>query len=105
MILNPNINVDIISSIHSDIFVPEQGYALWRDDEEGNLDENNQPQCYWLMMRVPKKISEARAPHIWAKQIDDTMDIDGIPSNLSNSNISIIKEKAAAYDIIMGVNE
>lgn len=77
MILNPNVNVDTELNASADKFYPDDGYALWRDNEEGNLDENGEPICYWLQINVPKSISEERAPHIWAKLIDETMEVYG----------------------------
>lgn len=79
MTLNPNVNVDTTLSQVSDKFYPDNGYALWWDEEEGNLDENGEPICYWLSMHIPKRYSEERAPHIWAKLIDETMEVYGKP--------------------------
>lgn len=77
MTLNPNVNVDTESSAYVDTFYPDEGYALWQDDEEGNLDENGQPLQYYLQKNIRKVASEAAAPHIWAKLIDDTMEVYG----------------------------
>lgn len=79
MTLNPNVNVDTTVSQYHDKFTPDEGYALWDDTEEGNLDEYGQPICYWRTIRVPKTISDATAPHIWAKLIDETMEVYGKP--------------------------
>lgn len=79
MILNPNVNVDTESSAYVDKFYPDDGYALWQDDEEGNLDENGQPLQYYLQKNIRKIASEAAAPHIWAKLIDETMEVYGKP--------------------------
>lgn len=77
MMLNPHILVDTESSAYVDTFYPEPGYAMWRDNEEGNLDENGNPYCYWLQYNCLKQYSESEAPHIWAKLIDETMDVFG----------------------------
>lgn len=77
MTLNPNVNVDTTVSQYTDKFYPDEGYALWRDNEEGNLDENGQPMQYYLQYRCQKRFSESEAPHIWAKLIDETMEVFG----------------------------
>ena len=77
MTLNPNVNVDTTINQYADRFYPDLGYALWRDNEEGNLDENGQPMQYYLQINVRKVASEAEAPHIWAREIDDTMEVFG----------------------------
>lgn len=77
MILNPNVNVDTERNQYADHFCPDEGYALWRDNEEGNLDENGQPYQYVLQINIPKNQSEAAAPHIWVKLIDETMEVFG----------------------------
>lgn len=60
-------------------FAPDGGYAMWMDDEKGNLDpETGDPYCYWLSITVPnEERARERAPHIWAKLIDETMEIFG----------------------------
>lgn len=102
MTLNPHVNVNTEYSPYVDRFTPDEGYALWRDNETGNLDENGNPQCYWLTMNIQKRVSEAYAPHIWARLIDDTMEVYGTPSKPPVSAASITEQKAQAYDIIMG---
>lgn len=77
MTLNPNVNVDTEYNQYVDRFYPDEGYALWQDNEEGNLDENGQPMSYFLHKQVNKRRSEATAPHIWAKLIDETMEVFG----------------------------
>lgn len=71
MTLNPNVNVDTESNQCIDHFYPDEGYALWDDQETGNLDENGNPYQYYLQMNIQKRQSEVRAPHIWAKLIDE----------------------------------
>lgn len=57
-------------------FLPADGYALWRDNEEGNIDpETGEPWCYWW--EIESINAEEDAPHIWAKLIDDTMETFG----------------------------
>lgn len=54
-------------------FYPDEGYALWRDNEEGNLDEETgEAMCYWHQILTDKP--EEYAPHIWAVLIDETME-------------------------------
>lgn len=78
MNLNEHVNVDTIFNQYCDIFTPDDGYALWDDTEIGNLDEETgEPLCYWLQMQIQKSISETQAPHIWAKLIDETMEVFG----------------------------
>ena len=78
MILNEHVNVDTELSHVADKFYPDDGYALWMDDEEGNIDpDTGEPNMYWLQINVPKSMSEACAPHIWAKLIDETMEVYG----------------------------
>lgn len=77
MTLNPNVNVDTTVSQYTDKFTPDEGYALWRDNEEGNLDENGNPYQYYYQMRIQKSRSAEWAPHIWAKLIDETMEVYG----------------------------
>ena len=77
MILNPNVNVNITMYENADEFTPDVGYALWDDTEITNMDENGNPFIYSLVMIVPKNRSENIAPHIWARLIDDTMDVYG----------------------------
>lgn len=107
MTLNPNVNVDTETSRYADIFTPDEGYALWDDTEEGNLDENGNPIIYNLQRRVPKTQSEAQAPHIWARLIDDTMEVYGLPPGFVAAPVpmSETEEKAAAYDVMMGTAE
>lgn len=81
MNLNPHINVDTESNPYVDKFYPDEGYAMWRDNEEANLDENGQPMQYYLQYNCQKRFSESEAPHIWAQLIDDTMEVYGRPSN------------------------
>lgn len=77
MTLNEHVLVDTESSTYVDTFYPEEGYAIWRDNEEGNLDENGEPYQYYLQYNCLKRFSESEAPHIWAKLIDDTMEVYG----------------------------
>ena len=56
-------------------FTADDGYALWKDNEEGNLDENGEPYCYWY--GITSGHPEEDAHHIWAKLIDETMEIFG----------------------------
>lgn len=102
MNLNPNVNVDT-SHTSFDRFTPAEGYALWRDNEEGNLDENGKPIIYSLQMLVPKSRSAETAPHIWARLIDETMEVYGLPPGFVAAPVpmSETEEKAAAYDILM----
>lgn len=75
MTMNPHVNVDTEWSQYGDRFYPDNGYALWDDAEASNLDENREPQVFSLTINVPKKFSEEKSPHIWAKLIDDTMEV------------------------------
>lgn len=58
-------------------FYPADGYALWQDNEIGNLDENGQPHCYWYAIHCWDEAAAESAPHIWAKLIDETMEVFG----------------------------
>lgn len=77
---NVNVNIDTESSVYVDTFYPDDGYALWEDNEEGNIDENGEPMQYYFQKNVVKLHSESVAPHIFAKLIDDTMEIIGNPN-------------------------
>ena len=85
--MNPNVNVDT-SHPSFDKYTPADGYELWRDNEEGNLDENGQPLSYMKTMYVPKAASEDFTSHIQAHKIGDTM--------------TETEMKAQAYDILTG---
>lgn len=80
VILNPHVLVDTESSIYVDKFYPEEGYAMWRDNELGNLDENGNPMIYYYQYNCQKRFSESEAPHIWARLIDDTKEVFGAPN-------------------------
>lgn len=55
-------------------FLPDNGYALWRDNETGNIDsDTGEPWCYWLSIGSTDSEVESFAPHVWAKLIDDSM--------------------------------
>lgn len=58
-------------------FTPDNAYALWNDTEETNLDENGNPYQYYLQLFVQMRFAEEDAPHIWAKLIDETMEVYG----------------------------
>lgn len=77
MTLNEHVTVNTELSQYAYRFYPDEGYVLWRDDELENLDENGQPYCYWRSIDVPVRACEELAPHIFAKLIDDTMEIFG----------------------------
>lgn len=104
MTLNPNVNVNTERFTNADHFYPDEGYALWRDNEEGNLDENGQPIIYNLQINVPKTRSAAYAPHIWARLIDESMEVYGLPPGFVPAPVpmSETEEKAAAFDVLMG---
>lgn len=70
MTLNDHVNVDTTQYERADVFIPDDGYALWDDTEVPNMDENGNPMVYVLTMIVPKSRSEALAPHIWARLIE-----------------------------------
>lgn len=101
MTLNEHVIVDTTSSTTQDIFYPEDGYALWEDDEETNLNpETGEPLCYWLQIRYPKTwqgnpYSEQRAPHIWAKLIDETMEVFNTGNQTQVMTLSLDDEPAA----------
>lgn len=80
IVCNENVfcNVEIVGATHTMYqFAPAAGYALWRDNEEGNLDENGQPYCYWYAISALDTEVEEYAQHIWAKLIDETMEVFG----------------------------
>lgn len=59
-------------------FLPDDGYALWRDNETGNIDpETGEPWCYWTSIDCWDDTAAEYASHIWAKLIDETMEIFG----------------------------
>lgn len=81
IVCNENVNCefDLQGTYHSLYkFTPAEGYALWRDNETGNLDpETGEPYCYWLFINATDTEVEEFAPHIWAKLIDETMEVFG----------------------------
>lgn len=75
---NEHVNYTVNSIYGFVEFKPDDGYAMWMDDEEENLDENGEPMCYWLTIGCPNESRAIeRAPHIWAKLIDETMEVFG----------------------------
>lgn len=80
---NPNV-ILTITAYGRYQFTPAEGYALWRDNEEANLDENGNPLCYWMSYTVPTEARAiAQAPHIHAKLIEPGMEVFGttVPTN------------------------
>lgn len=74
MTLNGHVTVDTTQYEKADVFIPDDGYALWDDTETSNMDGNENPMVYVLTMIVPKSRSEALAPHIWARLIEPGME-------------------------------
>ena len=71
MKLNPNVTIDLESYNLSAHFYPAEGYALYEDDEESNMNpETGEIICYWKHLSCLKTEVEDRAPHIWAKLIE-----------------------------------
>lgn len=85
---NPNVNIKVTEYGHYQ-FTPDNGYAMWMDDEEGNMHpETGEPLCYWLTIRVPNEEQAIeRAPHIWAKPIDETMEVFGKGSGTETQSV------------------
>lgn len=78
MTLNEHVWVDTTSSALTDRFYPENGYALYEDDDASNINpETGEILCYWTSISYRKINSEERAPHIFAKLIDETMQVFG----------------------------
>lgn len=78
IVCNENVRYSLwIESEREDLyrFTADSGYALWRDNEEGNLDENGEPLCYWCGITTGASKVEEFARHIQAKPIDDTMEV------------------------------
>ncbi len=75
MKLNPNVHVDTGYNRYVDLYYPDEGYALWRDNDESNLDPEGQPLQYSFRLQIQKNASGEAAPHIRARQIDETMQI------------------------------
>ena len=71
MILNPYVKVDSEANPYVDKFYPEEGYVLWRDNEEDNLDENGMPIIYHEQYNCLKRFSEEEALHVWAKSVEE----------------------------------
>lgn len=76
---NEHINVSTNQTYGYVEFTPDEGYAMWDDTEIGNIDEETgEPICYWLTIICPNEQSAIEsAPHIWAKLIDETMEVYG----------------------------
>lgn len=75
MKLNKNVNLDT-SFAGYDRFYPDDGYALWDDTEEGNLDEvTGEPLCYFKAICMNKANTENKCEHIKARQADETTDV------------------------------
>lgn len=93
MTLNEHVNVDTERYSFGDRFYPDDGYALWDDTYTDNLDENGNPYTYSLQIIVPKANSVETAPHIWAKLIDDTMEVFGkIPGQSEVMTLALDEE-------------
>lgn len=57
-------------------FLPDEGYALWRDNEKRNIDpETGEPYIYRYGIDCWDETAREFAPHVWAKLIDDTMEV------------------------------
>ena len=83
MNLSPHVIIDTTQSALTDHFYPEEGYALYEDDETTNMDpETGEILCYWKHLACFKTETESRIPHIFAKLIEEGMDVYG----LNNSN-------------------
>lgn len=78
MTLNEHVNVDTTLSESYDKFTPDEGYALWRDDMQSNIDEDGNPKHYYKQMLIGKTRSESVAPHIWARLIEEGMQVYGV---------------------------
>lgn len=71
MRLNEHVNINTTASQKVDIFKPADGYALWRNNDFGNLDENGNPMMYNTIYRCQKSVSEVEAEHIFAVPLSD----------------------------------
>lgn len=78
MTINEHVNCDTESKSYCDTFYPDEGYALWEDTQTGNIDEIGNPIHYFLEMSNGKILTESRAPHIWARLIDEGMQVYGV---------------------------
>lgn len=74
MTLNEHVNCSVEYGF-SYVFRPDEGYALWDDTQTGNLDENGEPIHYYMSMRMNKTNAESTAPHIWARLIEEGMQV------------------------------
>lgn len=79
IVCNENVSCELeLHGRYQDLykFTPAVGYTLWRDNETGNLDpETGEPWCYWSSISATDTEVEEFAPHIWAKLIDETMEV------------------------------
>ena len=67
--LNEHVTIDTEKSAYTDHFYPEDGYALYEDNNESNMDENGNIICYWKHLACRKEQTEEYAPHVFAKLI------------------------------------
>lgn len=77
MTLNEHVNYEV-RYVLIGVFTPDEGYALWDDTQEGNLDENGEPIHYYLSMQCGTSRAEERAPHIHARLIEEGMHVYGV---------------------------
>ena len=76
--LNEHVTIDTESSAYTDHFYPEDGYALYRDNDPSNIDpDTGEIVCYWKHLACKKINTETYAPHVFAKLIDETMRVYG----------------------------
>ena len=71
MTLNEHVKVDTEQFEKADVFTPDEGYALWDETEDGNLDADGNPRVYITTLIVPKSRSSSLSSHIFAKSLTE----------------------------------
>ena len=75
MVLNEHVNYNVSSDVRC-TFTPDEGYALWDDSNEFNIDsKTGKPYSYMLSIDVPTLQSESLSSHIHAELIEDGMEV------------------------------
>lgn len=71
--MNEHVNCNAVLFAYE--FTPDDGYALYDDTQTENFDENGEPIHYFMRMIMSKSNAEEKSPHIWARLIEEGMEV------------------------------